>query len=126
MGVTSIRPARGLKLPWLLRIELLDVRPLVLHEFVINGVRYAEPDPDFAGELKQVDERRVVLSKALGMNALSFDLAPSGRGRGPPPEYEVRSRRSFLHGRRERLPAGGRRWPAWLCQFPRRHLGSAP
>jgi hypothetical protein len=28
MGVTNIRPARGLKPPWLLRIELLDVRPL--------------------------------------------------------------------------------------------------
>jgi hypothetical protein len=75
MGVTSIRPARGFKPPWLLRIELLDVRPLVwrrlllpadialprlhrvfqaaigwtsshLHEFVINGVRYVEPDPE--------------------------------------------------------------------------------
>lgn len=102
MGITRIRPARGLQAPWLLRIQLLDVRPLVwrrlllpaditlprlhrvfqaalgwtnshLHEFVISGVRYAEPDPDLAGELEQVDERRVVLSKALGMNARSFD-----------------------------------------------------
>jgi hypothetical protein len=102
MGMTRIRPARGLEPPWLLRIELLDVRPLVwrrlllpantnlprlhrvfqaalgwtnshLHEFVINGVRYAEPDPDLAGELKQVDERRVVLSKAFGMDTRCFD-----------------------------------------------------
>jgi hypothetical protein len=84
MGVTSIRPARGLKPPWLLRIELLDVRPLVLHEFVINGVRYTEPDPDWAEELEQTDERRVVLSKALGMDA-RCSMAPSGRGREPPP-----------------------------------------
>ena len=84
MRVTRIRSARALKPPWLLRIELLDVRPLVwrrlrvpanitlpklhrvfqaalgwtnrhLHEFVINGVRYAEPDPDLAGELEHVD-----------------------------------------------------------------------
>lgn len=65
----------------------------------VDGVRYAEPNPDWAEELEQTDERRVVLSKALGMDARSFVLAPSGCGRGPLPGYGVRSRRDFLHGR---------------------------
>ncbi len=102
MRVTRIRPARALKPPWLLRIELLDVRPLVwrrlrvpanitlpklhrvfqaalgwtnrhLHEFVINGLRYAEPGPAWNDELKQVHERGVVLSAALGRESRSFD-----------------------------------------------------
>ena len=74
---------------WQLKIELLDVVPTVwrrlivpetiklpklhrvfqaalgwtnshLHEFVIDGARYSEPDPDFDEEL-QHDERNIVL-----------------------------------------------------------------
>jgi hypothetical protein len=85
---------------WQLRIELLDVTPTVwrrvkvpetirlptlhrvlqaslgwtnshLHEFVINGVRYGIPDPDW--DSKQRDERNVVLHRALGREARSFD-----------------------------------------------------
>lgn len=87
---------------WQLRIELLDVEPRVwrrvvvpvsitlpklhgviqaslgwtnshLHEFVICGVRYSAPDPDFARELGHVNEKNVKLSTALGPNARSFD-----------------------------------------------------
>jgi hypothetical protein len=87
---------------WQLKIELLDVFPTVwrrlvvpetiklpklhlvfqaalgwtnshLHEFVIDGVRYSGPDPDFDDELEQVDERGVLLHKALGMDARCFD-----------------------------------------------------
>ena len=87
---------------WQLKIELLDVTPAVwrrlvvpetiklpklhqvfqtalgwtnshLHEFVIGGVRYSEPDPDFDDELGHVDERGVVLHKALGIDARCFD-----------------------------------------------------
>ncbi len=87
---------------WQLKIELLDVTPTVwrrlvvpetiklpklhqvfqaalgwtnshLHEFVIGGVRYSEPDPDFEDELEHVDERGVVLHKALGIDARCFD-----------------------------------------------------
>src|SRR5690606_23726963 len=36
------------------------------HEFVIGGVRYGAPDPDFARELGHVDERNVELAAALG------------------------------------------------------------
>jgi Plasmid pRiA4b ORF-3-like protein len=42
-----------------------------LHEFVIDGVRYSEPDPDFDEELQH--ERNIVLHKALGMDARCFD-----------------------------------------------------
>jgi hypothetical protein len=102
MGVTRLRTTGRAVLPWQLRIELLDVKPLVwrrlrvpanitlpklhrvfqaalgwtnshLHEFVINGRHYAEPNPDWAEELAQTDERRVVLSKALGRVSRSFD-----------------------------------------------------
>jgi hypothetical protein len=87
---------------WQLKIELLDVTPAVwrrlvvpetielpklhlvlqaalgwtnshLHEFVIDGVRYSVPDPDFDDELEHVDERDVVLHEALGMDARCFD-----------------------------------------------------
>jgi hypothetical protein len=87
---------------WQLRIELLGVDPRVwrrifvpntialpkldrviqvsmgwanshLHEFVIGGVRYGVPDPDFARELAHVDERNVELKDALGANARCFD-----------------------------------------------------
>ena len=80
-----------IKLSWQLRIELLDVAPTVwrrlivpetiklpkldraiqtafgwtnshLHEFIIGGVEYAHPDPDWAEELDHVDEYRVDLS----------------------------------------------------------------
>jgi hypothetical protein len=87
---------------WQLRIELLGVSPTVwrrvtvreiiklpklhrvfqtafgwtnshLHEFVIGGVHYSDPDPDLADELGHVDEKNVVLVKALGLDARCFD-----------------------------------------------------
>jgi hypothetical protein len=87
---------------WQLKIELLGVAPTVwrrlevsetiklpklhlvfqtalgwsnshLHEFVIGGIRYANTDPDFTDELEQIDEKRVILSKALGQDARCFD-----------------------------------------------------
>jgi len=87
---------------WQLKIELLGVTPSVwrriivpetiklpklhtvfqialgwtnshLHEFVIGGVRYADPDPDFADELDHVDQKNVVLVKALGIDSRCFD-----------------------------------------------------
>ena len=90
------------KYGWQLRVELLEVTPKVwrrlllpstirlpalhrvlqaamgwtdshLHEFVIAGQRYSTPDPDWADELKQRDERRIVLEKALGYEARCFD-----------------------------------------------------
>jgi hypothetical protein len=93
---------RNVTWSWQLKIELLDVVPTVwrrlvvpetiklpklhrvfqaalgwtnshLHEFVICGVRYSEPDPDLDDELQHVDERDVVLHKALGMDARCFD-----------------------------------------------------
>lgn len=102
MASRSPRVARKLKLWWQLRVELLDVTPTVwrrllvpetitlpkldrvlqaavgwtnshLHEFVIRGVRYSDPDPDFADELEHVDEKGVVLYQALGLDARCFD-----------------------------------------------------
>jgi hypothetical protein len=87
---------------WQLRVELLEIRPTIwrriivpesitlprlhrviqasvgwtnshLHEFVIGGVRYSTPDPDWSEELRQRDERGVVLCKALGAEARCFD-----------------------------------------------------
>ena len=87
---------------WQLKIALLDVSPTVwrrlvvpssiklpklhqvfqtalgwtnghLHEFVINGVRYSDPDPDFDDETGQVDEQGVILDDALGIDARCFD-----------------------------------------------------
>ncbi len=87
---------------WQLKIELLDVVPTVwrrlivpptinlpklhqvfqiavgwtnthLHEFVVGGVRYSEPDPDSDEEFEHVDERSVVLSAALGVDGRCFD-----------------------------------------------------
>jgi hypothetical protein len=87
---------------WRLKIELLDVTPTVwrrvlvpstiklpklhqvfqtalgwtdshLHEFVISGVRYSDPDPDFDDEIGHVDEQGVVLDNALGMDTRCFD-----------------------------------------------------
>jgi hypothetical protein len=87
---------------WQVRIELLDVTPRVwrrlilpedltlprlnyvlqacmgwshshLHEFVLGGRRYSTPDPDFGDELKQLDERRVILSEAIGRESRCFD-----------------------------------------------------
>ena len=102
MGVTRIRTAGRPVEPWQLRIELLDLSPRVwrrllvpsgmklqalhrvfqaalgwtnshLHEFNINGVRYAEPDPEWSDELKQVSERGVALSAALSGESRCFD-----------------------------------------------------
>jgi hypothetical protein len=96
MSVSAISPG------WQIRIELLQVTPTVwrrllipstirlpklhrvfqtalgwtdshLHEFVIAGKRYSTPDPDWAAELKQRNERLVVLEKALGHEARCFD-----------------------------------------------------
>jgi hypothetical protein len=93
---------RNVTWSWQLKIELLDVVPTVwrrlivpetiqlsqlhrvfqaalgwtnshLHEFVINGVRYCEPDQDFEEEIQHVDERNVLLQKALGIDARCFD-----------------------------------------------------
>jgi hypothetical protein len=44
-----------------------------LHEFVIGGQRFSTPEPDEADELKQRNERRIVLEKALGYQARCFD-----------------------------------------------------
>src|SRR5208337_2590844 len=89
-------------LSWQLKIELLDVVPTVWrrlivpesitlpklhqvfqialdwtnshqHEFVIGGVRYSEPDPGSDEEFELVDERAVLLSAALGIDARCFD-----------------------------------------------------
>jgi hypothetical protein len=46
-----------------------------LHEFVIGGVRYSKPDPDFDDELGHVDGRGIKLHKALGIDARCFDYA---------------------------------------------------
>jgi hypothetical protein len=87
---------------WQLRIELLGVTPAVwrrlfvpetiklpklhrifqaamgwtdshLHEFIMGGVRYSDPDPDIGEELEHVDEKNVVLVRALGLDARCFD-----------------------------------------------------
>ena len=87
---------------WQLRIELLQVSPRVwrrllipedltlpklhyilqtcmgwsnshLHEFVLGGRRYSPHDPDWAQELAQLDEQRVVLSEAIGAESRCFD-----------------------------------------------------
>jgi len=93
---------RGPAWRWQLKIELLDVAPTIwrrlvvpsaiklpklhqvfqtalgwtnshLHEFVINGVRYSDPNPDFDDESGQVDELDVLLDDALGIDARCFD-----------------------------------------------------
>jgi len=102
MSAQPPRRARKLDWVWQLRIELLDVQPLVwrrllvpaditlpkldrviqtalgwtnshLHEFVINGTHYAVLDPDWVDDLPHVDERRVVLHDALGRGTRCFD-----------------------------------------------------
>ncbi len=99
---TRRTPRQKLEWFWQLRVELLEVAPTVwrrllvpesitlpklhrvlqialgwtnshLHEFVIRGVRYSDPDPDWADELRHVDERGIVLEKALGADARCFD-----------------------------------------------------
>ncbi|HEY0749121.1 MAG TPA: plasmid pRiA4b ORF-3 family protein [Steroidobacteraceae bacterium] len=95
-------PSRKQAWSWQLRIELLGVSPTVwrrlivpeiiklpklhkvfqtalgwtnshLHEFLISGAKYADPDPDLAEELEHIDERNIVLVKALGLDARCFD-----------------------------------------------------
>jgi hypothetical protein len=85
---------------WQIRIELIGVTPVVwrrvflpediklpilhrvlqtvmgwtdshLHEFIMGGVRYSDPDP--GDELGQVNEKDVVLVKALESGARCFD-----------------------------------------------------
>lgn len=102
MSAQPHRRARKLDWVWQLRIELLDVQPLVwrrllvpaditlpkldrviqtalgwtnshLHEFVINGTHYAVLDPEWVDDLPHVDERRVVLHDALGRDTRCFD-----------------------------------------------------
>jgi hypothetical protein len=87
---------------WQLKIELIGVTPAIwrrlfvpetiklpklhkvfqtamgwtdshLHEFIVGGVRYSDPDPDIAEELEHVDEKNVVLVGALGLDARCFD-----------------------------------------------------
>jgi hypothetical protein len=93
---------RSFTLWWQVRIDLLDVTPRVwrrvlipedltlprlnyiiqvcmgwthshLHEFVLGGKRYSTYDPDFADELKQLDEQRVVLCRAMSPESRCFD-----------------------------------------------------
>jgi hypothetical protein len=98
-----LTPARTpVQYGWQLRVELLEVTPTVwrrllipptirlpklhlafqavlgwtnshLHEFVISGKRYSTYDPDLSPDLKQLDESRVVLEKALGPETRCFD-----------------------------------------------------
>ena len=94
--------AAALPFTWQLRVDLLDVTPTVwrrllvpptltlpklhhalqialgwtdshLHEFLINGVRYGVPDPDWQDEWPVMDERRVALHEALGPSVRCFD-----------------------------------------------------
>ena len=87
---------------WQLRIELLDVSPKVwrrliipediklpkldrilqicmgwtnshLHQFVLGGKHYSYYDPEWSAELKHLDEKRIVLSKAIGYECRCFD-----------------------------------------------------
>jgi hypothetical protein len=101
MAKRAASTSRKISWSWQLKIQLLDVIPTVwrrlvvpetitlpklhqvfqaalgwtnshLHEFVIGGVRYSEPDPD-DDELGHVDERGMKLHKALGIDARCFD-----------------------------------------------------
>jgi hypothetical protein len=87
---------------WQVRIDLLDVTPRVwrrllipenlrlpqlhyilqtcvgwslghLHEFILGGKRYSTHDPDFANELGQLDESRVILANAISPESRCFD-----------------------------------------------------
>jgi hypothetical protein len=87
---------------WQVRIELLDVSPKVwrrliipediklpkldrilqicmgwtnshLHQFVLGGKHYSLYDPEWSTELKHLDEKRIVLSKAIGYECRCFD-----------------------------------------------------
>jgi hypothetical protein len=87
---------------WQLRVELLEVQPTIwrrilvpetitlptlhrvlqaslgwtnshLHQFNIAGIKYAAANPEWAEDLQQVDERRVTLHNALGMDCRCFD-----------------------------------------------------
>ena len=110
-GKSRLAANRKISWSWQLKIQLLDVIPTVwrrlvvpetitlpklhqvfqvalgwtnshLHEFVIGGVRYSEPDPDFDDELGHVDERGIKLHKALGIKAcrvLRFGSNPNLR-----------------------------------------------
>jgi Plasmid pRiA4b ORF-3-like protein len=102
MAKRAASTSRKISWSWQLKIQLLDVIPTIwrrlvvpetitlpklhqvfqaalgwtnshLHEFVIGGVRYSEPDPDFDDELGHVDERGIKLHKALGIDARCFD-----------------------------------------------------
>jgi hypothetical protein len=102
MAKRAASTSRKISWSWQLKLQLLDVIPTVwrrlvvpetitlpklhqvfqaalgwtnshLHEFVIGGVRYSEPDPDFDDELGHVDERGIKLHKALGIDARCFD-----------------------------------------------------
>lgn len=144
-----------IKVSWQLKIELLDVTPTVwrrlivpetiklpkldraiqaafgwtnshLHEFIIAGVRYAYPDPEWAAELKQVDETRIVLLDALGYEARSFDYVydfgdplASCRDRGRSAYPNFPNIPGPLQRRRKRLSSRGRRRCAWICRIPR-------
>ncbi len=95
-------PPNRIKLSWQLKIELLDITPTIwrrlivpekiklpkldrviqsafgwtnshLHEFIIGGVEYAHPDPDWAEEPGHVYETEIVLLDSLGLEARCFD-----------------------------------------------------
>jgi hypothetical protein len=96
------KTAEPVQWSWQLRVELLEITPRIwrrlvvpenirlpalhrvlqaslgwtdshLHQFNITGKRYAAPNPEWADELGQLDERRVVLHKALGHDSRCFD-----------------------------------------------------
>lgn len=102
MTATRLRPAREPVCPWRLRIELLDVSPTVwrrlvvpsniqlpmlhdvfqgslgwtnshLHQFLINGMCFAEPDPDGMDVAEMVDERRILLAEVLLGSSRTFE-----------------------------------------------------
>jgi hypothetical protein len=101
-STTKKKKAETVQWWWQLRVELLEVAPRVwrrlvvpediklpalhrvlqaslgwtdshLHQFNIAGRKYAASNPDWEDELGQLDERRIVLQKALGHESRCFD-----------------------------------------------------
>lgn len=102
MPVIKLRQPQETVSPWTLRIELLDVKPTVwrrlvvpadiqllsfhqvlqvalgwtnshLHEFRIDGVRFASPDPHGIDTAPKVDERHLNLAEAVQRRARVFE-----------------------------------------------------
>ncbi len=91
-----------------------------LHEFVIGHDHYGIPDPDYDTPPLIQREDRFTLAAALGARKSFTYLYDFGDGwehrvtvekiLPPEPAAEV----AAVFGRRQRLPAGGRGWPAGL------------